>query len=58
MSPYLFALAMEYLNRSLKQLRHVAFKYHLKCANMKLVHIFAAVMYHSGLRETVEGLIK
>lgn len=40
MSPYLFVLAMEYLNRSLKQLRHNPdFNYHPKCGRMKLVHI-------------------
>lgn len=40
MSPYLFVLAMEYLNRSLKQLRHNPnFNFHPKCANRELIHI-------------------
>ncbi|XP_075101661.1 uncharacterized protein LOC142177098 [Nicotiana tabacum] len=40
MSPYLFVLAMEYLNMSLKQLRHnLDFNYHSRCASKELVHI-------------------
>lgn len=39
-SHYLFVLAMEYLNRSLKQLTlNPNFKYHPKCRKMELVHI-------------------
>lgn len=40
MSPYLFVLVMEYLNRSLKKLRHNPyFNYHLRCVAKELVHI-------------------
>ncbi|XP_059310806.1 uncharacterized protein LOC132062204 [Lycium ferocissimum] len=40
MSPYLFVLVMEYLNRSLKQLRYDPnFNYHPKCSRQELVHI-------------------
>ncbi|KAH0683582.1 hypothetical protein KY289_021334 [Solanum tuberosum] len=46
MSPYLFVLAMEYLNRSLKQLNQSPdFNYHPKCKKMELMHIsFADVL--------------
>lgn len=57
MSPYLFILVVEYLNGSLKLLRHVsAFKYHPKCTKMKLVRIFDVPCL--VLKETIEGLIK
>ncbi|XP_019265436.1 PREDICTED: uncharacterized protein LOC109242998 [Nicotiana attenuata] len=40
MSPYLFILVMEYLNRSLKQLKSNSdFNYHPKCARLGIVHI-------------------
>ncbi|XP_060182487.1 uncharacterized protein LOC132612182 [Lycium barbarum] len=40
MPPYLFVLVMEYLNRSLKQLRHDPnLNYHPKCSRQELVHI-------------------
>nr|XP_009774720.1 PREDICTED: uncharacterized protein LOC104224729 [Nicotiana sylvestris] len=40
MSTYLFVLVMEYLNRSLKQLRHNPdFNYHPRCNKMEIVHI-------------------
>lgn len=40
MSPYLFVLAMEYLNRSLKNLKqNPDFNYHPRCSKLDLVHI-------------------
>ncbi|OIT06336.1 hypothetical protein A4A49_61618, partial [Nicotiana attenuata] len=43
MPPYLFVFAIEYLHRSLKQLRlNPDFNYHPKCARLNLVHIFFA----------------
>nr|XP_009757463.1 PREDICTED: uncharacterized protein LOC104210294 [Nicotiana sylvestris] len=41
MSLYLFVLAMEYLNRSLKNLKqNPDFNYHLICSKLDLVHIY------------------
>lgn len=43
MSPYLFVLVVEYLNRALKQLKlNPDFNYYPKCAKMEIVHIFFA----------------
>ncbi|XP_019235812.1 PREDICTED: uncharacterized protein LOC109216136 [Nicotiana attenuata] len=40
MSPYLFVLVMEYLNRSLKQLRHNPdFNYYRRCSKLETIHI-------------------
>ncbi|XP_060216818.1 uncharacterized protein LOC132644255 [Lycium barbarum] len=40
MSPYLFVLAMEYLNRSLKRLKmQPDFNFHPRCENLDLIHI-------------------
>ncbi|XP_019254595.1 PREDICTED: uncharacterized protein LOC109233241 [Nicotiana attenuata] len=40
MSPYLFVLVMEYLNRSLKTLDQIPdFNYHPRCAKLKIIHI-------------------
>lgn len=40
MSPYLFVLSMEYLHRTLKQLRHnPQFNYHPRCKKLGLIHI-------------------
>lgn len=39
-SPFLFVLAMEYLSRLLKSLQHMkTFKFHPRCAKVKLVHL-------------------
>ncbi|XP_060210363.1 uncharacterized protein LOC132637268 [Lycium barbarum] len=40
MSLYLFVLVMEYLNKSLMQLRHnPSFKYHPRCSKLNIVHV-------------------
>lgn len=40
MSPYLFVLVMEYLNRTLKQLsNNLDFIFHPKCSKLQLTHI-------------------
>ncbi|XP_075076894.1 uncharacterized protein LOC142163500 [Nicotiana tabacum] len=40
MSPYLFVLAKEYLNRSLKTLtQNLNFNFHSKCAKLQVIHI-------------------
>ncbi|XP_016451445.2 uncharacterized protein LOC107776125 [Nicotiana tabacum] len=64
MSPYLFVLAMEYLNGSLKQLRHnLDFNYHPKCDRMKLSrqdlhHLMLQAFHHfsnvRGLRANMK----
>lgn len=40
LSPYLFVLVMEYLNRALKRLHSIpAFNFHPRCEKLGLVHI-------------------
>lgn len=40
MSPFLFAIAMEYLSRSLNELKHIKdFKYHPQCAKLGITHL-------------------
>lgn len=40
MSPYLFTLTMEYLNKALKKLQTIRdFNYHPKCEKLNLVHV-------------------
>ncbi|KAH0698462.1 hypothetical protein KY284_012677 [Solanum tuberosum] len=40
MSPFLFAIAMEYLSRNLRELKHVKeFKYHPQCAKLGVTHL-------------------
>lgn len=39
-SPYIFAIAMEYLSRALKELQHdKGYRYHPKCAKVQLTHL-------------------
>lgn len=40
MSPYLFPIAIEYLSSGLNELQHdKGYRYHPKCAKMKLTHL-------------------
>nr|XP_016462545.1 PREDICTED: uncharacterized protein LOC107785694 [Nicotiana tabacum] len=58
MSPYLFVLAMEYLNRSLKQLRHKPdFNYHPRADQLSISLIMQAFNHFSsvcGLKSNLE----
>ena len=60
MSPFLFAIAMEYLSRTLKGLRDdKKFKYHLKCSKLDITHVCFAddlLLFARGDLESVKAI--
>ena len=60
MSPFLFAIAMEYLSRLLKGLREdKQFKYHPRCSKLEITHLCFAddlLMFARGDLESVKGM--
>lgn len=60
MSPYLFAITMEYLSRLLDELKcDKQYKYHPKCARLKLTHLSFAddlLLFSRGDRESIQHL--
>ena len=60
MSPFLFAIAMEYLSRLLKGLREgKKFKYHPRCSKLEITHLCFAddlLMFARGDLESVKGM--
>ncbi|XP_020266817.1 uncharacterized protein LOC109842337 [Asparagus officinalis] len=61
LSPYLVILCMEYLSRSLNLLKHdKSFKYHPKCAKVKIAHLIFAddlFLFSRGVDENVKASI-
>ena len=60
MSPFLFAIAMEYLSRLLKGLREdKQFKYHPRCSKLEITHLCFAndvLMFARGDLESVKAI--
>ena len=60
MSPFLFAIAMEYLSRTLKGLRDdKKFKYHTKCSKLDVTHLCFAddlLLFARGDLESVKAI--
>ncbi|KAH0769465.1 hypothetical protein KY290_013446 [Solanum tuberosum] len=60
MSPFLFAIVMEYLSRNLNDLaNHKQFKYHPKCSRLKITHLSFAddlLMFAKGDPESIHML--
>ena len=60
MSPFLFAIAMEYLSRTLKGLRDdKKFKYHPKCSKLDITHLCFAddlLLFARGDLESVKAI--
>ena len=60
MSPFLFAIAMEYLSRLLKGLREdKQFKYHPRCSKLDITHLCFAddlLMFARGDLESVKAM--
>ena len=60
MSPFLFAIAMEYLSRTLKGLRDdKQFKYHPKCSKLDVTHLCFAddlLLFARGDLESIKAI--
>uniref|UniRef100_A0A0V0HSC7 Putative ovule protein n=1 Tax=Solanum chacoense TaxID=4108 RepID=A0A0V0HSC7_SOLCH len=62
MSPFLFAIAMEYLSRSLNGLKEdKTFKFHPKCSKLGITHLCFAddlLIFSRGDMESIKALQK
>lgn len=61
MSPYLFVIAMEYLNRILNTLQHTKFQLHPRCKKLKIMQLSFAndlLMFSKGDAQSVQRLFQ